>query len=173
MSVKLVLTLLMMLPLTVFAEDVFDRINDCENQADYKGCVFKLLREFATHIKPTESGGDPSTDKEYSKGPRCLVGSRNGSGYGGVLQLNTPGLTVGLIRSFQIKEAITDLETKWKEFGCGEESKVNCYIDYGVVFVGTGPGIIEFWPKSSLPEIGGKWLPPKEFLKHLQNTVCL
>jgi hypothetical protein len=140
--------------LNVFAEDVYDRINECEKNGGEQGCIYKLLRELA----------DKNSAKE-SDGQMCVVGPVLGQ-FHFILPSSFANAQLGSeMDASSMDDAIELYRNQWKKLGCSEKAKVNCsivsdYLSSYIVIHGLRP--IKLRPNN-----------PQKALIELQRFVCL
>jgi hypothetical protein len=156
---------LIFISLNVFAEDVYDRINECQKKDDYKDCVFNILRELANQKdKPRdESIGVKSSDKDYTDTDLCVLTKTS---------LNTEILHKGLPSDHERgfadwinKKQLHDLQIRWKNLGCDARSKVKCELDGISININSKAGYVWLYAESDLSL--------KEMWAELQEFLCL
>jgi hypothetical protein len=163
---KLVLTLLMTLPLTVFAEDVYDRINECQKKDDYKDCVFNILRELALQNSKPMDGAAATDTKEKT----CLLG--RSSSNRDMLHNEDLHLVFEGFELFVREDTINLLRNRWKQLSCGERSRIDCEMDTnaGHIRLRSGPGEnVYFYPDYRDAE---KRMSLRDIMNSLQEFIC-
>jgi hypothetical protein len=178
---KIFLAFFLVFSVQVFAEDIYDRINECERQQDM-GCMAKALRELATRVEQIEKSGNSlqsenksdkkSDDKSGDKSELCVVGYLKGNPMENIHVLYSPWLVVHRAVVAATREDLDAFRKRWDSLNCGEQSKVVCEIaDDGAIQIGR-PYKLEF-----LPHYQGSSRKPvidkRDVLKELQQTVCL
>jgi hypothetical protein len=168
MQKKVILKLLFIFfSLNAFAEDVYDRINDCENQED-KNCVFKLLRELAAQTAQSENGS-----MGVLPSPDCLIGSTY---HNNDILFNTWQYRKvnGAFTSSINRADIQNIKDRWKKLGCDSRTKVKCELTSDdKVKLYTSYGDIYFFIHRSLADFKNGTFKIKDVLNGLQESVCL
>jgi hypothetical protein len=153
-------SLLIIFSFNVFADDIYDRITDCENQADKNACVFKLLRELAARTdKPAEQSA--SVAEKNSGSQRCLVGHIIGQAT--FFFPISEATRFAQSATTQAGDNIADmLRQQWKTMGCDESSRVPCYVQGSQIVV-----------QGQTPQWRINTADPKQVLSDLQGFMCL
>jgi hypothetical protein len=169
---KIIGSMLILFSVNAFAEDIYDRINSCDNQIEFKSCVINLLRELANENRKLkdEANGKSSSDADYSKEPAkenlCVLGSTFRSK--DILHRSSPHLTLGGFGYAASKEYLQAINEQWKKLSCDEESKLSCDISADHVYINSGGRSIYLYPVKS--EAGSS---QKEIIRILKESVCL
>jgi hypothetical protein len=124
-------TITIFVTVSAFSDDVYDRIDACERSGD-QGCIFKLLRELAAKDSSSKSTSNTSA-------PICAVVGTADPNNQIVYPANTQSSihqTVGFVD----ENMLNTWRNRWKQLGCGQESKVKCYLqDRTVNIMGRTP----------------------------------
>jgi hypothetical protein len=157
---KLFFTILL-LSQSAFAEDIYDRINECEKQADRSDCLLALVRELAQQKNPIEvpskSGYSKGTElcrvEAYKDPNQAYWGIRLYGGNSGGYQANWYQMDLDSAKA---------LTQEWQNRNCDSRGKVTC----------------EMLGKDQVVIISGQFVSKQrkdaaELLAELQNSICM
>jgi hypothetical protein len=144
---------------TAVADDVFQRINECEQRTD-RDCIIAILRELAQEKNRYKEDAGSSYDKG---GNSCTVEfetRRDGNFYlkisNGKLEASFPYYTITMDRA----QAIT---YEWKHLQCDNSSKIGCQM--------VDRNWIMFAPDKKMAQAHNS--TSKDILAELNKSICM
>jgi hypothetical protein len=166
---KLIFSILL-LSSPVFAEDIYDRINECEQRSD-RDCLIALIRELAQerHRSAPPAEATPpekkveSSDAVYEKGLGCEITwekSRSADFWNMRVSNGSADTLIIDVSDLGLKTA-QDLTKAWEYLYCDSRAKVNCQL-HGNSQIGLISNTLITKPKRDAPET----------FKELQNSIC-
>jgi hypothetical protein len=166
--IKILLTILSLSSLAN-AEDIYDRINECDKRAERSDCMMALIRELAQKVESQTPSTESASNKEIEKNSYEKVPSE----YCSVSTIKIPGENDTRLRIVKGADYIYDgfisfdmptlqyITSQWKQNNCSADSKAKCDL-YPRGEIGIIHATILSRPLSDAPAV----------FKELQQSIC-